>query len=140
MQNAHPDEFFKFDFPGHEISNENNFIRTFFTLIFASGIETRFSVPLANFFFFFLYYSNDQINLLYRSIILAYSRKSSRRKFARSISIFPEKRFLIGKLDVIPEYLQIDFSRSMWIISRFPNCTYLNCYYVKTGSISIFLN
>lgn len=53
MQNAHPDEFFKFDFPGHEISNENNFIRTFFTLIFASGIETRFSVPLANFFFFF---------------------------------------------------------------------------------------
>lgn len=30
MQNAHPDEFFKFDFPGHEISNENNFIRTFF--------------------------------------------------------------------------------------------------------------
>lgn len=34
MQNAHPGEFFKFDFPGHEISSENNFIRLRFPLIF----------------------------------------------------------------------------------------------------------
>lgn len=54
MQNTHPDEFFKFDFPGHEISSENNFIRTFFAYFSHGGIETSFSVPLAANIFFFL--------------------------------------------------------------------------------------
>lgn len=111
MQNTHPDEFFKFDFPGHEISSENNFIRTFFAYFSHGGIETSFSVPLAaNIFFFFLFNSIDQI-FLYRtrSIILTYSRKIPPRKFARSTSIFPTKRLLIGKLDIMPESRPIDF-------------------------------
>lgn len=50
MQNAHPGEFFKFDFPGHEISSENNFIILFtFPAYFSHGMESKlvFSVPLA---------------------------------------------------------------------------------------------
>lgn len=131
MQNTHPDEFFKFDFPGHEISSENNFIRTFFAYFSHGGIETSFSVPLAANIFFSSSLIQS-IRYFYIEHVPSFSR--IRGKFLQENLLVlhrfsPRSGFWLANSTLCPNLAQSIFC---WMRSfNHYHLAILNYYYVK---------
>ena len=106
--------------------------RLFFT---RNGIETSFFCTISGEYFLFSSSSSPLIrsirsftsNTFHHSHI--FEENSSKEISSFHISIFPGKRFLIGKLDVTPDNRFFRQSRSMRPLSSRDSQFYLNYYY-----------